>query len=414
MTVKGVIFDYKALLGLQPGSAATSEVRDILVWLRFQGLRWCLFSTDSLSTSQVAAFSALGYPPPDVYIRKADIPSGKNRGSPDWIDVVTTRLGVVRQELLYVGCTALDWRTAINSGVFYVHARWAAPMPSGTTSLTAESPSWIREFLEFFLLHPPRWSHSLNGTDYTLRSLLPASALLPCTSPGQEFKLQDVFTRERSIRIANNDARDILMLFVLANAYMEGLLPANLYLCVYPSSRRGTISEQLRGYLDPAAALVHGYYRDDLLIRASDAPDSSLSRWEASQTGRPANISIATQATTVHLGPDYQFKLQGKTVIVFDDFTTKGMSLEWARLLLTAAGAGRIVLITVGKYGTTHTRYELAPGVQVDPYGQNTTLTRADFTERSLTPYVDQGASGYYSNIITQIIVASRHGAPNS
>jgi hypothetical protein len=405
MAVSAVIFDYKTLL-IQPSTPEALEACSVLQWLRGRGLRWCVFSTDPLSAAQQAAFSALGYPPPYAHIQKADILSGKNRGSPDWIDAATVRLGVARHELLYIGCTALDWRTAINSGVLYLHAGWAAAMPPQTTSLVAGSPADVREFMEAFLLGPSRWSFRLDGANCTLRSLLPASAVLPSTRPGSSFKLQDVFTYARNIQIAGNDARDLLMLFVLANAYLEGLLSANAIFCVYPGSRRGTISEQLRGYLDKAASVVHGYYREDLLVRASDAPDTSLARWKASQAGTRADVSIATQATTVHLGSRYRSRLRGKTVIVFDDFTTKGMSLEWARLLLAAAGAARIILVTAGKYGTTHTRYELRPGKQIDPYAPNTGLTAADFTEETEMLDEDAGAPAYFSEVIGALIAA--------
>jgi len=315
VTVSAIIFDYKTLLAGPP-----AEIRDLLVWIRSRGLRWCLFSTDPLTPHQQSAFVAAGYPDPDVYIRRDNIPDRKNRGSPLWVDTVVSSLATVRHELLYVGCTTLDWRTAINSGVFYLHARWAAPMPAGTTSLVANTPQDVRGFLESFLLYPPQWSYSMDGTDWSLRSLLPADAVLPCTSPGRTFKLQDVFKYDRVIKIGDSDARDVLMLYVLANAYLEGLLEANSLFCVYPGSKPGALSEQLRGYLDKAAALVHGYYRENLLIRAREAPDTSLARYWARRNGTQADVSIATQATTVHLGPSYRGKLSGKTVIAWKAF----------------------------------------------------------------------------------------------
>jgi phosphoglycolate phosphatase-like HAD superfamily hydrolase len=173
MPVKAVIFDYKTLI-LQQGSAGPA--RELLEWLHAQGLRWCMFSTESITPAQKSLLATLGYPSPAACISKIDIPSGKKRGSPDWVDAATRLLVVARHELLYVGCTVLDWRTAINSGVLYLHALWAAPMPAGTTSLTVPSPQGVRDILETFLLGRPRWSHSLDGEGWRLRSLLPAGA----------------------------------------------------------------------------------------------------------------------------------------------------------------------------------------------------------------------------------------------
>lgn len=288
----------------------------------------------------------------------------------------------------------MDWRTAINSGVMYQHAAWAASMPGGTTSLVAREPGDVDRFLEMFLSGDPSWSHRADQDNWSLRSLLPASARLPSTSPGPTFKLQDVFTYKRPVKIGDADARSILMLYVLANAYLEDLIPANPYFCIYPSSASGQVSERLQTYLDKAAALFHGYYREDLLVRAADAPDTSLERWKASQGQAAKDISIATQAQTVHLGSKYRGKLATKTVVVLDDFTTHGMSLEWARLLLTAAQTRQIVMLTVGKYGSRHTRYDLKDPSTLAPYQLNT-LTAENFTTTSVIPAFDPQAEDH-------------------
>ncbi|MBK5996904.1 hypothetical protein JHN53_35920 [Streptomyces sp. MBT58] len=400
MPAKAVLFDYKTIL-LKPGTPAAAETAVLLHNLVTEGLQWCILSTDPLSPAQIDLLQQLGYPTPSLLIDQSHIAGGKRRGSPAWIDAVTTALHLRRYELLYVGCTAMDWRTAINSGVMYQHAAWAGSMPSGTTSLVARTPSDVDRFLEMFLSADPSWSHRADQGNWSLRSLLPASALLPSTSPGPTFRLQDVFTYKKPVKIGDADARSVLMLFVLANAYLENLIPANPYFCIYPSSTSGQVSERLKTYLDKAAALFHGYYREDLLVRAVNAPDTSLERWKASQGQAAQNISIATQAQTVHLGPGYRGKLGTKTVVVLDDFTTHGMSLEWARLLLTAAGAQRIVMLTVGKYGSRHTRYDLKDPSTLAPYQLNS-LTADSFTTASLTPEFDlQAQDRLYQRLAT-------------
>jgi len=405
MVVRVVIFDYKALLA-QPGTAHAYSARAMLDWLHAQGIRWCIFSTDPFSEHQQQWFTQLGYPPASLRVDLSHIASGKRRGSPDWVDVVTQAFRLQRYELLYVGCTTLDWRTAINSGVLYLHANWAAAQPAGTTSLAVNSPTDVLHFVHTFLTSPPSWSHSWDDDRWRLRSLLPARASLPSTSPSERFTLQDVFTYDKAIKISNSDARDMLMLFVLTNAYAEGLIPAHPLICVYPSSKKGKVSSQLETYLDKAAKLFHGYYRDDLLVRAADAPGTSLERWRAKQGNRAADVSIATQAQTVHLGPTYRGKLTGKTVVVFDDFTTNGMSLEWARLLLAAAGAEWIVMLTLGKYGTGHTHYDLNSGITLVPFGINT-LTSDAFSATPRQPVFNPAAEMNLCDKISNFITTS-------
>ena len=117
---------------------------------------------------------------------------------------------------------------------------------------------------------------------------------------------------------------------------------------VYPSHNVGKISLSLAQFLEPAAKFFHGFFKEDLLIRAAQAPDTSLAR----VNGQP--VLFTHQANTVHVNPAHKGKINGKTVIVFDDFTTDGMGLEWARLSLKAAGAAKVICMTVGKFPKRH------------------------------------------------------------
>lgn len=47
-------------------------------------------------------------------------------------------------------------------------------------------------------------------------------------------------------------------------------------------------------------------------------------------------------------------KIEGKRILVLDDFTTYGYSLETARRMLLQAGAQRVVCLTIAKYRSNH------------------------------------------------------------
>ncbi|MFE4924312.1 hypothetical protein [Streptomyces sp. NPDC056661] len=248
-------------------------------------------------------------------------------------------------------------------------------------TLSAVDPEGTAEFLEHFFLPEPRWTFAHDGTDrdFQVRSLLPPNVRPRATN--QTFELQDVFTRGRTITIGDSDARDILMLRLLSSAYLDGTLPGRSLFCVYPSSNVGKVSAQLTGFLEKAKVMVGSYYKDDLLERVVAAPDTSIERVKRDKGEvSTADISTATQTRTVRINPKHRDKLKGKTVVVFDDFTTEGTSIEWARTLLLSAGAAQVIALTVGKYGSPHTRCELRPGTAIDPFDVND-LTAADFVK---------------------------------
>lgn len=408
MTLRAVIFDHKTLLGLE--SATTSQVRGMLNWLASRDIAICVFSTQWQAIDE--EFRHRSFPPAGALVAQRDVAGRKNRGSPLWIDAAAERLSLERHEFLYVGCTNRDWRSAINAGVFYCHAGWHGARPSDVTCLTIEAPESLLLLVDHFLLQQPRWSFRLDDAEHglTLRSLLPAAATLPRTDPAGSFRLQDVFTYERDVRVGPWSARDLLGLHVLASCYVEGLLSTNALFCVYPGSKPGTTSEQLESYVKPAASLVKGYYRNDLLVRAAQAPDTSLARWKASQTGGTAPVSIATQAQTVHVGEGYRGRLDGRTVIVFDDFTTTGMSLEWARLLLLAAGAARVVLLTIGKYGTDYRRYSTIREARYYPFQLND-VQADDFATETQYLHFDQANEVKLADLFNRWIAESQHSS---
>ncbi|MGW0230908.1 hypothetical protein ACWDWO_21575 [Actinopolymorpha singaporensis] len=378
MGLKAAIFDYKTVLVKDQTLAI--QIRGLLEWLRSTGIKICVFTTQPTDIASKA--QALGYPAIDVTINGGDIAGRKNRGSPAWIDTATERLGVSRKDLIYIGATVLDWRTAVNSGVVYMHAAWSGA--NNQTCLVAETPADVRIMSEHFLLQAPRWSYSWDDSNrrFSLRALLPASATLPSTSPSASFKLQDIFTYNMKVRVGGENARDLLALHVLTSCHAEGLLAQNSFFCIYPGSRPGKISGQLAEYVKPSASLVHGYYRDDLLLRDVPATDTSLERVAAKRQGRQANVSIKTQTSTVRLNAKYRSQLEGRSVIVFDDFTTTGMSLEWARNLFLAAGVDHVVLLAIGKYGGRYQTYDLKCDSRIDAFGLND-LDVTNFNTRS-------------------------------
>jgi hypothetical protein len=79
-------------------------------------------------------------------------------------------------------------------------------------------------------------------------------------------------------------------------------------------------------------------------------------------------VQFTTQTNTVHVNEAHRGLVENNTVLLFDDFTSSGMSLEWGRNLLYAAGAARVVLVTVGKYGQPFTSVYEPYGADISPY----------------------------------------------
>jgi hypothetical protein len=369
---KAVIFDYSTLLVDDAG--ATAALATALTDLGRRGLRLIAFSTHNRDLN--AELAARGLPRVDLLVTRSEV--GAAKGSPRWIGHLCDTLGVPAHRLFYVGDDEQDWRTAINSGVMYLHATWAKAKPDGVTALTARSPAYAHKFITHFFIPPPRWGYVLEDSSHRLhvRCLLNATSTLAGDSPAR-FTLQDVFTYENRRLVGGSNARDLLMVHVMSNLYAEGMIDPGTRFAVYPSSTPGKKKRTFNEFLSPAAKFFHGWLKEDMLVRAAPAPDTSMLR----ANNRHGEVSFLIQTNSVIVDQALKNHFHGRNVIVFDDFTTSGMSLEWGRILLYAAGAARVTLVTFGKYGQkTHLPHHVYEPVAkpIDPF-MLTTYTMADF-----------------------------------
>lgn len=359
MTVRVILFDHTVL---QKGlDNFPNEFPHFWNELRGRGLRLVALATRPVRLALLQLrFHQQGLHQPDLLLSRKDIPGQKNKGSPAWIETASERLGVQPHEMTYVGDDVWAWRTAMNGGVLYLHALWSEPPRDIPCAIGVNRPQDLLVFLDHMLLRPPMWTFRSDSNRVHLRCLLPASTELP--GDDQSFRLQDIFTYNRTnITVGGTPALHLLMLHALGNLYAEGLICPGTYFCIYPPHAPGETNPVLDGFLGPATAFFARSYKREWIRRFSPAPDTSRLR------ARGGRAEFIDQTNTVCLDATaYNALRRGPTVIVFDDFTTDGMSLGWAQNLLLAAGADKVVLVAIGKYGRRHSRY--IPRIRIHPF----------------------------------------------
>jgi hypothetical protein len=364
--LRAVIFDYSTLLVPADNAVLVADLRTMLETLKGFGLKIVVFSTYGKAINKELA--RRGMPPCDLFVCSANL-GGAKKGAVVWTSYTAEQLGIRPNQLLYIGDGDLDWRTALNGGVLYLGAKWSQEAEAEQRGLLALTPERVVRFATHFLLQPARFEYSLDIGDVglRLRSLLSANARLPATNPAT-FSLQDVLTYRIPVTVRRVNARDYLMLHAVSSLYLEGLVPPQAVFAVYPSSTFGKRSGPILEYMDLLKRYLRINARDDLLVRGAQARDTSRIRAEANKRHEHAVVSFTEQTNSVYVNAARRTLIQGKTVIVCDDFTTSGMSLEWARNLLLAAGAGEVILLTIGKYSSRHTVYCAVRDGLIDPF----------------------------------------------
>jgi len=389
---EAIIFDHSVLLGSSCNPQIDNELRDLLWQLKDMEFALTVFTTHPQDIQR--GLESKGFPRADLVLNQEDV--GVKKGSPRWVQLAAHRLGVQAWQMAYIGDDERDWRSAINGAVCYLQAAWAGTLPDRLSSLVVRRPAEVFIYLSHYLLTPPRWTYSLDVPEYGLcvRSLLPGPARLPATRP-PSFTLRQVFSQDLDANIGGASARDLLMLHALSSLYLEGLIVPRSIFAVYPSHTPGQISPRLESYLGPAASLFGAFFKPDLLVRAVEVVDTSEERGQ----GRHGNVSFAVQTNSVHVNPNERDLLEkgNRNVVVFDDFTTTGMSLEWARNLLYTAGARKVILMTIGKwgrtpFGRTHRLHLPRPTETIHPYELHTYDSDRTFSVKYLDMRRDDNA----------------------
>src|SRR5439155_17189177 len=138
-------------------------------------------------------------------------------------------------------------------------------------------------------------------------------------------------------------------------------------------------------FVQLAARLFRDRYVPDLLIRHTQAMDSGQAR---AQRGSP---TLLNQMNTMMLNDAHRDRIEGKSIVLVDDFITRGFSTECARNLLLLAGATKVTCVALGKYGASQTIVTRPKGYKWDPYEAVTHSSDA-FIEYSQTGAMDAGA----------------------
>jgi hypothetical protein len=243
--------------------------------------------------------------------------------------------GLEPNEVIYVGMSDTDFKTAINSNLLFLNAIW--DRQEVEYGFVFESPIEIVKFIDLFALRDPQWFYEIDDP-IILRCLAPYSTFMDDTRDYSS-------AAEAAAKRATKD-RHFFLNSVVASLYFTGLIQGVDYIAVIPGHEAGFGNPSMDDYLAIVGDIFRKKYLRDLIVRHTSAPSSREVRRAGSQP-RPEvqfNTLKLTRKPLKKGDVRYASKLdlRGKTVLVFDDFCTNGMTFEAARHLLKQTDAGSI------------------------------------------------------------------------
>lgn len=381
MAVKALIVDLDGTV-VQDDRTVVPGIEETLLQSSNLGIK-IAFVSGRPKKEGIAKIAKLRYSP-DRFVTQDEI--GKPKGSPKWVEHICDAFDVERRDILYLGDSDNDMRTAVNSGVVYLNAAWANPETK--YGIQVSSPAILTLLVENIFTKPTLWHWTLNAPDKLGRTV-EAMAMINGNGAGVldiRCGLLGWTKHDRDSNVGPLKLGNFFMLHLLASIYLSGLYEKADWWITYPGSDGGT-NAAMNEFFDIAAKLFRDKFKPRLLVRHSTAVDSG----EARTAG--GSVNFMNQVSTVCLNddPDVVEQIRGKSIVLIDDFITDGYSSEWARNLLLEAGAANVATVAIGKYGYNFYCESPRPGLTWRPF-EPSKLRASDFSSLGVRGTFDDSA----------------------
>lgn len=276
---------------------------------------------------------------------------------------VLNLMGWKSTETLYIGASENDMQTAVNGSLLFLRATWWAHKTN--YGFEFSTPKDIARFIDTFCLRDHLWCHEIHDNDFHFYALAPFSTMK------EEYTLYSSDARAAAKHGLGHP--DFWTGALISSLYFSGIHEKITYVSVYPGHKAGFGNNIMDNAISLFGKCFRKNYIPDLIIRHTQ----SLKSQDARNSGKV--IDHANQLNTICLNPTPQrtptakYKTpplgRGKTVLLIDDITTKGFSLESARAYIEQTGA-KVIMVSWLKTINTDI-VTLAPFQKFNPYVPN-------------------------------------------
>jgi hypothetical protein len=250
--------------------------------------------------------------------------------------------GWTRREVVYVGNSDDDMKTAVNGRVLFVNAIWHGE--ANRYGYQFESPKDVARFVDCICLGLDNWFWALEDGPIRVYALAPFTTLSPTLTEAHTYSANARATAKEGTGNATFWGR-----LLSARVYFSGLVDEIDYIAAYPGHAPNSKHTVVAEALTILAQSIRKRYLPDLIIRHRKAQKSQSARTSG------GTVDIQNQLRTIRLnkfprkGPNHEpFKNnplgRGKTALLVDDICTQGHSFETGRAFIEKTGAKVICL----------------------------------------------------------------------
>jgi hypothetical protein len=258
-------------------------------------------------------------------------------------------------DVVILGASLEDFLMAVNSRSFLLTARWVQALDAKTLKygVLIENPQALASVVGFLEDKHPWYFHHQSGF-LDVFSLADAG-----TKYETDLQLKRLATRlQLCLKDGHPAYKNAFRLHLLSSLYATDLFKAADIWAYYPSSDSANNGQEIMTHFSELARTTFGRRHGlPLFIRHTPSVKRHFSSGDRNDP--------TSQLETVHLNGDFRSKLAARTVVVMDDYLTRGVSFGVSAALLRAAGAAKVVGVSMGKFGNSANVYEIEIGGNV-------------------------------------------------
>ena len=301
----------------------------------------------------IQRFRDFNLSPPDIIVTRRHV--NRPKGSGALVQYAANRLAVDPHEILLLGDTRYDVFEAMNGQAFPAVARYtrASTLEDpvvGRYGFQVYTPLSLFHYLDTFgRMSPPffGWECELPDGDviYALR-FEHDTRIQRLLKEGQDTLIRRVDLQKRVLLSQ-------LLFHDLAAAIFHSNIRPDI-MALYPGHRARSFNEILDSFQRELKRMFRAF-TPQLLVRTRDVP--SLRSIPGAERRNNFARLWGQQIRSLQVNRD-SASLSNKRVLVLDDFTTTGISLEAARHLLHQHGVAQVIGLAIGKFRRAYHYYQ--------------------------------------------------------
>lgn len=293
------------------------------------------------------------FPSVDVMICSTD--NLPDKGSIGLNQMILGKYSVAHNEIVYIGNSENDMRHTANFKILFINTIWFKETQGYGFKVTTTDE--LKLFLELFCLNVDYWTYILDSPPVRFYSLAPAT--------NKDAKLEGLYSGAINAAKKNSYQKEFFLKYLISSVYFSGLIDQFDYIAVYPPHSEGFGNQTMDEILSTFGKNFRKNYLIDLIIRHRDAiPSKNIKIKDGS-----FEEDILNQLNSICINPNprknqtetyvnFQKTIKNKTILVVDDFSTRGTAMEVSRVMLNRLGAN-VIGVSWLKFGSWYQRFEV-------------------------------------------------------